>query len=279
MPTLPSRDCFSTMQNTTLKTAGKAFRHITRFWFIVTFLGQLLFATYVILLYWGSIAQANYEKWNLVNSHFYVKSDTMGNFAFAVHVALAAVVTILGPLQLINKLRVRTPGFHRISGRIYIFTAFLMGLSGLALILFRGAIGGPFTAFTISINAIIILVAAFLTIRFAMQRNIKRHNQWAVHLFVAMSGVWMFRVFFMLWMLIHQAPVGFDPKTFRGPFLNILAVFVYIFPQVIVYFYFKTRSSASPGKKWAFALLLLLFSLGTIAGSFGATMGMWLPRL
>jgi len=279
VPKLPSRDCFSTMQNTTLKTAGKAFRHITRFWFIVTFLGQLLFATYVILLYWGSIAQANYEKWNLVNSHFYVKGDSMGNGAFAIHVVLAAVVTILGPLQLINQVRIRAPRFHRISGRIYIFTAFIMGLSGLALILYRGAIGGPFTAVTISINALIILVTAFFTIRYAMQRKIKQHNQWAVHLFVAMMGVWMFRVFFMLWMLIHQAPVGFDPKSFRGPFLNFLAIFVYVFPQLIVYLYFKTRSSAVPVQKWSFALLLLLLTLGMAAGSFGATMGMWLPRL
>lgn len=267
------------MQHNRQKTASKALRNITRAWFIVSFLGQLLFATYVILLYWGSIAQANYEKWNLVNSHFYVKGDTMGNSAFAVHVALAAIVTILGPLQLINQVRIRAPRFHRISGRIYIVTAFIMGLSGLALILFRGAIGGPFTAVSISINALIILVTAFFTIRYAIQRKIKQHNQWAVHLFVAMMGVWMFRVFFMLWMLIHQAPVGFDPKTFTGPFLNILAVFVYIFPQLIVYLYFRARSSAAPAQKWSFAALLLLLTLGMAVGSFGATMGMWLPRL
>ena len=260
-------------------TASKALRNATTAWFIVIFLGQLLFAGYVILLYWGSIAQANYEKWNLVNAHFYVKGDRIGNITFGVHVALAAIVTILGPLQLINRLRVRAPRLHRISGRIYIVTAFLMGLTGLGLILYRGAIGGPFIAVAIGINAVIILVTAFFTIRYAVQRKIKQHNQWAVHLFVAMMGVWMFRVFFMLWMLIHQAPVGFNPKTFTGPFLNILAIFVYIFPQLIVFLYFRARSSKRAGQKWSLAAVLLLLTLLMAIGSFGATMGMWLPRL
>lgn len=267
------------MEHNSLKIASKVLKYSTRAWFIVSFSGQLLFAVYIILLYWGSIVQSDYEKWNLVNSHFYQKEDITGNIIFGIHVALAAVVTILGPLQLVNAVRVRFPKFHRVSGRIYIFTAFLMALSGLGLILFRGAAGGAFTAVTISINALIILVTAYFTIRFAVKRKIKQHNQSAVHLFVAMTGVWMFRVFFMLWMLIHQAPVGFDPVTFTGPFLDLLALFVYIFPQLIVYLYFRARASALQGVKWSFAILLVLVAIGMAIGTFGATMGMWLPKL
>lgn len=259
--------------------ASRALKWITRAWFIVSFLGQLLFATYIILLYWGSVVQADYEKWNLVNEHFYVKGDTKGNIAFAVHVVLAAIVTILGPIQLINSLRNHLPRLHRVSGRIYIFTAVVMALSGLSLLLFRGAVGGPFAAVTISINALIILVSAFFTIRFAIQRNITLHNQWAIHLFVAMLGVWLFRVFLMFWLMIHQAPVGFDPVTFTGPFLNVLSVFVYIFPQLVVYLYFKARSSSHPGLKGAFAFLLLLFTCCIAVGIFAATMGLWLPMI
>lgn len=267
------------MEHNSSKIARKALQHSTHTWFIVIFSGQLLFAIYIILLYWGSILQSDYEKWNLVNSHFYRKADIAGNIIFGVHVALAAVVTVLGPLQLINAIRIRFPRFHRVSGRIYIFTAFLMGLSGLGLILSRGAIGGTFTAVAISINSLIILVTAYFTLRFAVKRKIKQHNQSAVHLFAAMTGVWMFRVFFMLWMLIHQAPVGFDPVTFTGPFLDALALFVYIFPQLIVYLYFRARASVRPGPKWLFTVLLCLLTICMAVGSFGATMGMWLPRL
>jgi hypothetical protein len=36
--------------------------------------------------------------------------------------------------------------------------------------------------------------------------------------------VWFFRLGLTLWLLVHQAPVGFDPKTFSGPFLIVLTL-------------------------------------------------------
>lgn len=259
--------------------AIKLFRNVTVFWFVITFLGQLIFAYYILMMYWRSIALGHFEKWNTVNPHFYIKSDRVGNLVFGLHVALAAVITILGPLQLVNQIRSKAPRFHRISGRIYIFTAFLISIAGLYLTWVRSAIGGPFSAVGITINALIILVCASFAIKYAIQRDFRLHNQWAVHLFLAVSGVWLFRVFFMLWMVIHKAPVGFDPETFTGPFLNVLAVFVYILPQAIVALYFKARFSGSPFKKWAFSTLLFIITIGIAIGSAGAVMGMWLPRI
>ncbi|WP_315816963.1 DUF2306 domain-containing protein [Paraflavitalea speifideaquila] len=83
--------------------------------------GTVIFASYIILLYWRSAAQGNFERWNTVNPDFYLKGDGMGNLVFGLHVAFAAVVMILGPLQLIPAVRKKAPRFHRISGRIYIF--------------------------------------------------------------------------------------------------------------------------------------------------------------
>ncbi|MRG48297.1 DUF2306 domain-containing protein [Chitinophaga sp. SYP-B3965] len=255
------------------------FRNVTRFWFVITFLGQLAFAYYILMLYYRSTALGDFEKWNTASPHFYVQGDVVGNLIFGSHVALAAVITILGPLQLIPQIRNKMPRVHRISGRIYIFSAFLISAAGLYLTWKRGAIGGLFSAVGISINALIIIVCAFFAIRYAMQRNIKLHNQWAVHLLLAMSGVWLFRVFFMLWMLIHRAPVGFDPETFTGPFLNALAVFVYILPQAVVALYFKAKFSNSAYKKLAFSLLLFVITIGIAIGTMGAISGMWLPRI
>lgn len=255
------------------------FRNVTRFWFIVTYCGQLIFAYYILMLYYKSTVLGDFEKWNTASPHFYTKGDVVGNLIFGLHVALAAVVTILGPLQLVPKIRNKVPGIHRICGRIYIFSAFLISAAGLYLTWVRGAIGGPFSAIGISINGLIIIVCAFFAIRYAMQRNIKLHNQWAVHLLLAMSGVWLFRVFFMLWMVIHRAPVGFDPETFTGPFLNALAVFVYILPQAVVALYFKAKFSNSANKKLAFSLLLFVITIGIAVGTVGAISGMWLPRI
>jgi hypothetical protein len=219
------------------------------------------------------------EKWNEVNPHFYIKADTVGNLVFALHMLLAAIVTILGPLQLISRIRAKAPRFHRISGRAYICSAFLVSIDGLYLTWVRGAVGGPVSALTISINAMIIMVTAFFCIRYAVRRNIKLHNQWAVHLLLAMSGVWLFRVFFMCWMVIFRAPVGFDPETFTGPFLYTLDVFVYILPQAAVYLYFRAVFSGSVRRKNLAGVTLALITLATAVGIMGAIAGMWLPRL
>ena len=255
------------------------FKNVTRLWFVVTYFGQLVFAYYILMLYYRSTALGDFEKWNTASPHFYTKGDIVGNLIFGLHVALAAVITILGPLQLVPQIRNKIPRIHRTCGRIYIFSAFLISAAGLYLTWVRGAIGGTFSAIGISINGLIIIVSAFFTIRYAMQRNIKLHNQWAVHLLLAMSGVWLFRVFFMLWMLIHKAPVGFDPETFTGPFLNALAVFVYILPQAVVALYFKAKFSGSANKKLAFSLLLFVITIGIAVGTVGAILGMWLPRI
>lgn len=255
------------------------FRNVARFWFVVTFLGQLVFAYYILMLYYRSTLLGDFEKWNSTNPHFYIKGDITGNLIFGLHVALAAVITILGPLQLVPWIRNKLPGVHRVFGRIYIFSAFLISAAGLYLTWVRGAVGGPFSAIGISINALIIIVSAFFAVRYAMQRNIKLHNQWAVHLLLAVSGVWLFRVFFMLWMIIHRAPVGFDPETFTGPFLNALAVFVYILPQGIVALYFQAKFSGSVYRKLAFSLLLFVITVGIAIGTVGAIGGMWLPRM
>ncbi|WP_276479825.1 DUF2306 domain-containing protein [Paraflavitalea pollutisoli] len=267
------------MKQAPTTVTSRLFRSIVRFWFVVTFLSQLVFAYYVLMVYWRSIAARNWEHWNTVNSHFFVRSDRTGNLVFALHVFFAAIVTLLGPLQLVPQIRSRAPRIHRWCGRVYISTAILMGLSGLYLTWVRSAIGGLQMSIAITFNALIILTTAFFAIRYARARNFKLHQQWAVHLFVAMSGVWMFRVFFMLWMVIHQAPVGFDPDTFTGPFLTALAIGVYIFPQAIVAWYFSARQTYIRWITWGFTLFLLLTTLGIFVGTIGATLGMWLPRI
>ncbi len=53
---------------------------------------------YIFLLYWKSAALGHFDKWKTANPDFYIKGDITGNLIFAIYVALAAVITILGPL-------------------------------------------------------------------------------------------------------------------------------------------------------------------------------------
>jgi uncharacterized membrane protein len=251
----------------------------TRIWFVVAFIGQMIFAYYIISLYGKSGVHGNFEKWNKATPHGYQVNDLLGNFIFGLHVALAAIITIGGPLQIIPQIRSKIPTFHRISGRVYIILAFIISFAGLYLSWIRGSVGGLIGSIFISINAIIIMVCAANAIRFAMKRQFDVHQKWAIRLYLGMSGVWFFRVFLMLWLVIHQAPVGFDPETFQGPFLNFLYVLVYIMPQVFVEMYFQAKESENKNFKFGMSAFLFIVTLGMVVGIFAATMGMWLPRL
>lgn len=259
--------------------SGRALRLTTKFWFIIFLIGQLIFAWYIFMLYWKSAALGEFEKWNSATPHLYIKGQAIRNIVFGLHAAIAGIISVIGPLQLVPQIRKYAPAYHRMSGRLYVIVAFLISIDGIYLTWRKGAVGDFPAHVVISINAFIIMICGYFTIRYAIKRNLKAHHQWAVHLLLAMSGVWLFRVFLMFWLIINGGPVGFDPDTFSGPFLNVLAVLVYIFPQALVAYYFKARNSNTRLPKVFFSILITLITIGMTIGIIAATLGMWLPRL
>ncbi|MBS1663250.1 MAG: DUF2306 domain-containing protein [Bacteroidetes bacterium] len=260
---------------TYLRKGSGMLQWAARSWFVLFFAGQVIFAAYIFLQYWGSFFSGRFERWNMATPGLYVYGAPLRSALFGVHAVVAGVVTLLGPLQVISALRRYAPRVHRFLGRVYVFFAFAIGLDGIVLAWRPGAVGGGLDHVIISINAVIIMICAFFTIRTAIRRDVPAHGRWAVHLLLAMSGVWLFRVFLMLWLMVWRAPVGFDPESFTGPFLVVLSVLVYIFPQVFVWGYFRARRSGAVG----FSLLLFLITVGMAIGIFAATMGLWLPRM
>ncbi len=247
-------------------------------WFSVAVVGQWIFAYYLIALYGRSAVRGEFEAWNTFMPHGYVSGDTMGNLAVAVHILLAFIILVLAPLQFSAQLRARLPLLHRINGRIYMFTAFAISLDGLYMIFIRGSASGPLGAVSISINAVLIMVFGYIALRHAMARRITRHRRWILRLFMAVSGVWFFRIGLMLWLFIHGGPVGFDMATFRGPFLDILAFAQYLLPLAVLELFFWAESRAGQtGSSLVAAFIFLLTGIMAV-GIFATTMGMWLPH-
>lgn len=249
----------------------------TNFLFIIIFLGQFVFALYILGLYGTSGLAGDFERWNTVAPHGYAKGDVLGNIAFGLHLALAAVITIGGPLQLIKSLRNRFKKLHRFIGRIYIASGFLISLGGFYLVWVKGSVGGLIGSIFISINGVAILICAYYALKKAMNKQFVKHQMWAIRLFLVMSGVWFFRVLLMLWLTIHKGPVGFDPVTFQGPALVMLYILSYIFPLLFAEFYFSVIPRSNMYKLIA-GVLIFITTIGVAVGSFSATMGMWLPR-
>ena len=247
------------------------------FWFSIAFIGQLIFVLYIFGLYGISLVEGDFERWNVMMPHGYTEGDIAGNINIGIHLMLAGVISLGGPIQIIPSLRKWFPTFHRWNGRIYISTAIILSLTGFYLTWIRGSIGGLIGDVAITINGVLIIVFAMIAIRYAMRREFGAHRKWALRLFMVMSGVWFFRVGFMFWMLIHQKPVGFDPDTFQGPFLSFLSFAQYLLPLFFLELYFWAQERAGQAGKIGTAVLIAVLAIGTAAGIFGAIMGLWLP--
>ncbi len=254
----------------------KVLSRAVKFWFVIVLIGQVIFALYVFGLYGLSTINGEFEKWNTTAPHGYEADDLIGTIIFGVHVMLAGIITIGGPLQLMPQVRNRWPRLHRVNGRLYILAAFVISFAGLYLSWVKGSVGGLVGSIFITINAILILISAYYTITHAMRRTLDQHRRWAIRLFLCMSGVWLFRVLLMLWFAIFQGPYGFDPEAFEGPALNFLYICSYILPIIVVQWYFFAQESGR-SQQLLFASFLTVVTLGIAVGSIMATIGMWLP--
>lgn len=237
-------------------------------WFLVASTGLAIFALYIGVSY-GRAALGGppgEARW--------VPGDGLGNAMLSLHLVFALLMTAIGVLQLLPPLRRRAPAVHRTLGRVFLAGALLGTVSGFYLIWVRGTVGGVSMQLATSLNGVLIVAFAGLAWWHARARRFDEHRRWALRLFIAANGVWFFRVGFMLWMLIWQAPVGFDPKTFTGPFVLALNFAQFLLPLAVLELYLRAR-----GRGLALASALVLLSLATAAGIFGAALGMWLPRL
>lgn len=234
-------------------------------WFLVAATGLAIFASYIAVSY-GVAAlggRPGQSQW--------VAGDGLGNAMLSVHLLLALLMTAGGVLQLVPALRRRLPALHRGVGRVFMTGALLGSLSGLYLLWVRGTVGDLGQHLGMTLNAILIVTFALLAWRAARARDFATHRRWALRLFLAANGVWFFRVGLMLWLMALRQPVGFDPKSFTGPFLTTLAFAQFLLPLAVLEIYLRSRG-------WAVAALLGIASLATAGGVLGATMGMWLPR-
>ncbi len=106
---------------------------------------------------------------------------------------LAGMIALLGgPLQFSSRLRRRHLTFHRILGRLYVFSVFIGASTGIALA--AGRPGGPGT----SVQAaawIICTTAALITAR---NRRITQHRQWMIRSY-AVTLTFVFSRVLNLW--------------------------------------------------------------------------------
>ncbi len=249
-------------------------------WFVVAFVGQLIFSTYIVVVYGGATVRGDMARWNHVMPRGYVPGDTAANAAIMSHVLLAVVIMLLGTLQLLPTIRRRVPALHRATGRVYVMAVSLTSLAGLFMVWGRGTVGNVPQHLAISLNAVILISCAVLAWRTARAKDFAAHRRWALRAYVAANGVFFFRTALFLWLVVNQGPVGFDPTTFTGPFLTALAFGVYVaVPTVVLQLYFVAERHRSAWAPRVAAVALVLLAALTAGGIASVSMILWIPAM
>lgn len=262
-----------------LAISGTAFNAAATAWFAVAVIGQLLFALYIVSFYWGHALQGNMPAWNKILPTGHVPGDRVGNAVLAIHVMMTAIVTIGGPLQMIPIMRASFPVFHQWNGRLYVITVVVASLAGLFAVWTHSANGSFLQHLTISANAVLILIAAWFTLRYALARQLAEHRRWALRLFLLVSGSWFFRVMLMFWIAVNGGPAGFDPKTFQGPALVTIGMLQFLLPLAVLELYFLAKNSVIPTTRFATAGLVCGLTVAMAVGISVATLGIWWPNI
>lgn len=259
--------------------ARRALQQAARGWYAATVAGQCMFAAYIVVLYGSAALRDQFAAWNKVMTHGHVEGAHVGNLATGVHLLGAAIIMLSGALQLLPGLRARMPALHRWNGRLYLAAAVGASLTGIYMVWWRGAVGDAVQHVGTTLNGVLVLLCAGMALQRIRVRKIEAHRRWALRLFLAVSGVWFFRIGLMLWLVLNRGPAGFDPRTFEGPFLTFLAFAQFGVPLAILELYFLCRARGGTAAHVAMAALLAGATLATAAGAAAATAGMWLPNM
>jgi hypothetical protein len=197
---------------------------------------------------------------------------------FAIHVLLAAVVTLGGLFQLVPALRRRAPALHRWNGRLFFVVAYVMALGGLWLTWGRSTYLSLISAVSVSLNGVLILVFATLAWRSAQKRQIAAHRRWALRAFLAVNGVWFLRVGIMAWVLASGGGLGMN-RSLSGPADIVLQFGSYLIPLAALEAYLRAERGESRATRRRIGALLVALTIVTAVGIAGAVAFMWGPYM
>jgi Predicted membrane protein (DUF2306) len=259
-----------------LPRARKALSRTASIWYLSAVFGQALFLVFIVLFYYTSSLSGNFEAWDKKpNIEGFAPNDGAGNVMFALHVLLAAVMTLGGLVQLIPAIRQRWPKLHRWNGRMFMATALSLALGGLWLTWVRGTHLTVTGAVGISLNAVLIIGFSIMAWRAAVNRNFAQHRLWALRLFIVANAVWFMRLGYMIWgIATGGAGIG---DAMNGPFDYFLAFGNSLLPLAIMEIYLRVQAGNSVRAHNQMAIALVVCALLVVGGSAAAWLGMWGP--
>lgn len=198
---------------------------------VVTWISAALFGAYIVAFFGGAALRGTPEQWNASLPALFDRAGPVGTMAIGAHFVAGGVLLLLGPIQLIARLRTGWPGLHRWLGRVYVMAAAVTGAGGLGFIITRGTIGGPVMDIGFGLYGLLTCGAAVLAWQRAWTGRIAAHRAWAIRLFALVIGSWLYRMEYGLWFLT-MCKAGHS-SDFRGGFDAVMA-FAFYLPNLAV---------------------------------------------
>jgi hypothetical protein len=264
-----------TLPEPSLRRATATLNAAVRSWFVVAFLGQLIFAFAVASFYGLTAARGDFHRWQI--SGGWKPGDSAGNLSIAVHLATAVIVMASGFLQFIPRLRVRHPRFHRWNGRLYMTAGVVLSIAGVYMTWFRSRVGDVPQHLGSTLNAVLIWAFAAISLRYAIRREIAAHRRWALRFFVVLSASFFIRLMLFLVIAIAGHPVGFDPTTFTGWLPTTLTFAQYLLPLAVLELYLRAQTHPGALRRFVAAGVVSVMTVATAAGIVVVTMANWIP--
>lgn len=185
---------------------------------------------------------------------------------FLGHALGAGIVALGGALQLIPWLRTHAPTFHRWNGRVFLATVVILSLSGFYLAWIRLEPPQTLTELSPSINGVLILLFATLTLRTALARRFATHRRWALRLYLVSNAQWFLRIGVFGYFVVNQL-LGRE-ASFSDPFFYFWTFGCYLVPLAVLEIYLRVKESQSAIAKALFAgglvMITILVSLGIL---------------
>jgi len=245
-------------------------------WYTPVLIGQFIFVAYIFYAYGIPLVVGDLSEWNSHLSSAWVTGRDIGNAAVAAHLALAVIIHIGGPLQLVPAIRRRFPTFHRWTGRAFVAGVIIAVISGAYMLVVR-EIGAWTLRLGFIMQGALILWFTYYALRHAMRREIDVHMRWATRLFLAASAVWFYRVIIMIWFVLTGG-IGIDTSDGTGWFMDVMS-FGQFLPLVIYELYNALKTGGGSTARYAMAVFLWLAAAATTVGVALAALGMWFPVL
>lgn len=251
---------------------------------VLVWLSTLLFGLYIIAYYLGALPRGEAaESWNVVLPDLYDPETPRATAGMAVHLALGAIILILGPVQLIGGVRRHFPQVHRWIGRLYILASVLTAAGGLAFIALRGTVGGLHMTIGFGLYGVLMLGAAIAAYLYARARKFEIHRDWAIRLFALAVASWLYRMEYGFW----YAFTGGEPCAAPGHncafdgWFDMVMSFLFYVPNLIVAELVIRGVFRSPGPAvQAIAAIGIFAAIGlTALGSYMFADILWLPAI